>query len=54
MPTPTAHAAPPVREDPTWEIADLFPAQGHWSEGDYLALETTRLVEFSHGYLDAR
>jgi Uma2 family endonuclease len=24
---------------PTWEVAYLFPAQGHWSERDYLALE---------------
>lgn len=52
MPTPTAQTVTPVREDPTWEIADLFPAQGHWSEGDYLALETNRLVEFSHGYIE--
>lgn len=52
MSTPTAEATPPVREEPTWQIADLFPAQGHWSEGDYLALETNRLVEFSHGYVE--
>lgn len=52
MSTPTAYAPPPSREEPTWQIADLFPAQGHWSEGDYLALETNRLVEFSHGYIE--
>lgn len=51
MPTQTAYA-PPVREQPTWEIAELYPAQGHWSEGDYLALETNRLVEFSDGYIE--
>ena len=33
----------------TWEIAQLFPAQGQWSEEEYLALDTNRLVEFSHG-----
>ncbi|HRJ41191.1 MAG: Uma2 family endonuclease [Caldilineaceae bacterium] len=52
MSTPTAYAPPPVREQPTWEIAELFPSQGHWSEGDYLALETNRLVEFSNGYIE--
>jgi len=57
MPTQTAIAPPPareepVREEPTWQIADLFPFQGQWSEGDYLALETNRLVEFSHGTVE--
>ena len=42
-----------VREaDPTWEIAHLFPAQGAWSEEEYLALPGNRLVEFSNGYLE--
>ncbi len=49
-PTPTRQE--PAREQPAWEIANLFPFQGHWSEGDYLALETNRLVEFSHGYIE--
>ncbi len=38
--------------DPTWEIAQLFPAQGTWSEEEYLALPTNRPVEFSDGFLD--
>lgn len=38
--------------EPTWEIAQLFPAQGHWSEEEYLALDTNHLIEFSHGQLD--
>src|SRR2546421_3550100 len=38
--------------DPTWEIAYLFPAQGGWSEEEYLALPGNRLVEFSNGFLD--
>ncbi|RLT38383.1 MAG: Uma2 family endonuclease [Chloroflexi bacterium] len=52
MPTQTVYAHPLVSEQPTWEIAELFPAQGHWSEGDYLVLETNRLVEFSNGYIE--
>ena len=36
----------------TWEIAQLFPAQGTWSEAEYLALETNHLVEFSNGRLE--
>jgi Uma2 family endonuclease len=45
----------PARTDPpepTWEIAYLFPAQGAWSEEEYLALNANRLVEFSHGRLE--
>lgn len=38
--------------EPTWEIAQLFPAQGTWSESEYFALETNRRLEFSHGYLE--
>jgi Uma2 family endonuclease len=37
---------------PTWEIAYLFPAQGQWSEAEYLALDTNRLVEFTDGVLE--
>lgn len=38
--------------EPTWEVALLFPAQGAWSEHEYMELETNRLVEFSHGRLE--
>jgi Uma2 family endonuclease len=38
--------------EPTWEIAYLFPPQGMWGEGEYLALTTNRLVEFSDGYIE--
>lgn len=38
--------------EPTWDIAYLFPRQGQWSEDEYLALDTNRLVEFSHGILE--
>jgi Uma2 family endonuclease len=38
--------------EPAWEIAQLFPAQGDWTEDDYLDLDTNRLVEFSHGRVE--
>jgi Uma2 family endonuclease len=38
--------------EPPWDVALLFPAQGSWSERDYLALDTNRLVELSEGCLD--
>lgn len=38
--------------EPPWEIAELFPNQGHWDEEEYLALETNRLVEFSNGFVE--
>jgi Uma2 family endonuclease len=37
---------------PAWDVALLFPLQGHWTEADYLALETNRLVELSGGVLE--
>ena len=37
---------------PAWEIALLFPPQGEWSEEEYLALDTSRLVELSEGCLE--
>ena len=40
------------RSEPTWAIARLFPNQGHWSEDEYLALNTRHLVELSNGYLE--
>jgi len=38
--------------EPAWEVARLFPAQGHWSVGDYLDLDGNFLVEYSQGYID--
>jgi Uma2 family endonuclease len=38
--------------EPAWEIARLFPAQGLWSETDYLDLNTNRLVEYSQGRVE--
>jgi hypothetical protein len=41
--------APTLEAEPAWEVAQLFSAQGHWAEEEYLGLTTNRLVEFSHG-----
>jgi Uma2 family endonuclease len=40
--------------EPPWEIAVLFPAQGSWSEAEYLALQkkSNLLVELSDGYIE--
>lgn len=40
------------RGEPPWEIATLFPSQGMWSEGAFLALRTNRLVELNDGCLE--
>lgn len=42
----------PGAPEPTWDIAQLFPAQGTWSEQEYLDLKGNRLVEFSHGIVE--
>jgi Uma2 family endonuclease len=46
---------PPSRlGEPPWGIALLFPAQGQWTDAEYLALQkrTNRLVELSDGYVE--
>src|SRR6266404_3425495 len=51
-------AAPPpmppsLLGEPAWEIARLFPAQGAWTEADYLALTGENwMVELSDGCLE--
>jgi len=46
----------PADGEPTWEIAYLFPAQGTWTEDDYLALDSVHhghpLIELSNGRLE--
>jgi Uma2 family endonuclease len=49
---PFAVRHPIVHGNPTWDIARLFPAQGHWSESEYLALDTNQLIELTDGALD--
>lgn len=50
-PPPTRPTAAPVGE-PTWDVARLFPEQGHWSVEECLELRGNRLVEFSAGILE--
>jgi Uma2 family endonuclease len=38
--------------EPAWEVAQLYPNQGHWSEAEYLALPGGRLVEFDSGHIE--
>ncbi|MCP4356964.1 MAG: Uma2 family endonuclease [Chloroflexi bacterium] len=38
--------------EPVWELARLYPAQGDWSERDYLNLEVNWLIEYSNGILE--
>ena len=45
-------ATPDHTAELTREVAQLFPAQGHWSEEEYLALETNHLTEFSNGRME--
>lgn len=47
LPQPT-----PMCPEPAWEVALLFPSQGAWREGDYLALNRNRLVELVDGKLE--
>jgi Uma2 family endonuclease len=37
--------------EPILELVDYFPEQGRWSESAYLALHTSRLVEYDDGML---
>ena len=40
-----------VRE-PTLAVTEFFPYQGEWTEDEYLALSTNRLIELSEGRLE--
>ena len=45
---------PTDQAEPAWEVALLFPAQGEWSEDEYLRLtdHTRHLVEFRDGHIE--
>jgi Uma2 family endonuclease len=38
--------------EPILELVDYFPEQGRWSESAYLALHTSRLIEYDDGILE--
>ena len=53
--TRTTHARKkPTRGEPSWDIALLYPAQGEWTEEDYLAVEKSgrRMMELVDGFLE--
>lgn len=50
-PTATAHVEE-IDANKVWDIARLFPDQGDWSEGEYLSLDTNRLVEYTDGNIE--
>ena len=53
MNSPTINPAPGLTQpEPTWEIAQLFPARGMWSEAEYLSLNGNRLIELSSGCVE--
>jgi Uma2 family endonuclease len=41
-----------IVKEPTWEIAELFPEQGEWTEEEYMLLPGNRLIEFSDGRIE--
>jgi len=50
----TVHKPNPIpsEPEPVWDIAQLFPPQGCWTEEEYLALDTNRRVEFTDGFVE--
>jgi Uma2 family endonuclease len=51
-PPEPSHA--PVINQPAWDLALLYPLQGHWSHEDYLELtdHTNRLIEYTAGQIE--
>lgn len=43
---------PSRRGEPTWELGVDAPRQGAWTEEEYLALDSNRLIEFTDGILE--
>lgn len=52
--SPDMPKPPPSRlGEPAWEVAYLFPTQGNWTEGDYLAFNGMNwMIELSEGCLE--
>ena len=41
----------PKAGEPAWDLALMYPLQGHWSVEDYLRLDTGMLVEYTDGFI---
>lgn len=39
-------------QEPAWEVAHLFPAQGQWTESEFFELHSNRMVELADGTLE--
>jgi len=59
MDTATTFAAtyqlpPTMQGAPSWPVVLLYPLQGHWTEGEYLALQEgcNRLIELCNGQIE--
>jgi Uma2 family endonuclease len=50
MQAPESSLSPPP--EPTWEVAHLFPPQGHWTESEFFELHSNRMVELADGRLE--
>ncbi len=51
-PRSTAAVLEAERPEPQWEVAELFPGRGEWTEPEFLGLSTNRLIELSDGCLE--
>jgi Uma2 family endonuclease len=49
---PTQPVNPALQRDLAWEIAELYPDQGDWTEEEYLALPGNRLIELCDGRVE--
>lgn len=43
---------PSAEGEPVWDLATFFPAQGCWTDEDYLALSSNRLIEITDGWIE--
>jgi len=50
----TIPTSTPGDPEPAWAIAQLFPAQGHWTEGKFLSFTESlnQLVELVDGSIE--
>ena len=48
----TSIPSPTKPGSPVWQLAELYPDQGDWSEADYLSLDAGRLIELRDGMLE--
>lgn len=48
----TGNTQPDRSRNLTWEIAQLFPCQGEWTESEFFELHSNRLIELIDGHLE--